>query len=75
MRLQTISFEGGLAEPEIAALLAFRYDPPQPFLNKGLHSCTLFVSQFPRLFKKVVRYLYGCLHMGIYISMYGRGSI
>ena len=46
----------------------------QTLFDNALHSCVLLVGQFSNFFKKAIRYLYGCLHMGNHIILYGKLS-
>lgn len=69
MRLQTFSFKSGFAQPKTFALAAMPLgnNPTKPFLDQGFKSCLLLLGDSARLFKKAIRYLYGCLHMANHI--------
>ena len=74
MRLEPVALESGLSEPEAAAALAFRDSSSETLFDNGLHGCLLSVRQLSHFFKKIVWYLYGCLHMVNHIILYGNMS-
>jgi hypothetical protein len=70
MRVQAISLEGGLPEPEMAATRTLRQRPAEALFDDSLHGRLLSLCQLPQLFVKTIWYLYGCLHTGNHIVMY-----
>ena len=74
VRLQPVAIESGLPEPEATAALMFRDSSAETLFDNGLHGCLLSVCQLSHFFKKTVWYLYGCLHMVNYITLYGNMS-
>lgn len=74
MRVQAISLEGGLPEPETTAPVTLRNRPTEALFDDSLHGCLLSLCQLPQLFVKTVWYLYGCLHMISRIPLYGSVS-
>jgi hypothetical protein len=74
VRLETIAFECSLSELEVTPTLPFRHNLAQALFYDDLHGCALLVGKCSNLFKKAIRYLYGCLHMANHIIAYGKSS-
>jgi hypothetical protein len=74
VRLEPVSFETGLPESERAASLSLREGPTETLFDNGFYGSLLSMCQPPDFFVKIVWYLYGCLHMGNHIILYGKMS-
>jgi hypothetical protein len=72
MRLDAIAFECGLSKSKTPALLSIRDDPAKPLFDKGLKGGSLSMGYLACLFKEAIGYLYGCLHISIYIARYAK---
>jgi hypothetical protein len=72
--LKAVSLESRLSKTETAAPLSVGDYPTKTLFDKGLQGCPLTMGHLARVFKKTVRYLYGCLHMALYIILYGKMS-
>lgn len=74
MRLQSVSLERGLSEPEAASALALGKGPAETLFNNGLNGSLLPLSQLPHFIVKTIGYLYGCFHIASHIISYGMMS-
>jgi hypothetical protein len=74
MRLKTVSLEGNLPKPKRLSALSVGDDLSETFFDKNLQGGSITVGHLSRFFKQTVRYLYGCLHISLYIVLYGNMS-
>jgi hypothetical protein len=74
VRLQPVSLESGLPEPETATALTLRKGPTKTLFDNGFYGSLLSLCQLPHFFVKTIWYLYGCLHMANHITLYGKMS-
>jgi len=74
MRLKAVSFATNLSKPEALSALAVGDDLSKTLFDKDLQSRSITVGHLSRFFKKTIRYFYGCLHISLYIILYGNMS-
>src|SRR5262245_62206580 len=63
--LKALALERRLAKPKYAAAFSFRDDSSETLLDKGPDRRPFLRRESLRLFFKLIRYLYVCLHFGI----------
>ena len=74
MRLKAISLESGLSKPEALSAFAVGDDLSKTLFDKDLQGRSITVGHLSRFFKQTVGYLYACLHISLYIILYGNMS-
>jgi len=74
MRLEAISLESGLSKPEALSAFAVGDNLSKTLFDKNLEGRSITVGHLSRFFKQTIRYLYACLHISIYIILYGSMS-
>ena len=74
MRLKAVSLESNLSKPKILSAFAVGDDLSKTLFDKDLQGSSITVGHLPRFFKQAVRYLYACLHISLYIILYGNMS-
>jgi hypothetical protein len=74
MRLKAVSLESNLSKPKALSALAVGDDFSETFFDKDLQGRSITVGHLSRFFKQTIRYFYGCLHMSLYIILYGNMS-
>lgn len=70
MGLQARAFETGFSELEAGTPFAFGNNPAEALFHEGPQGRPLSMSQLTGIFKKTIWYLYGCLHIALYINKY-----
>jgi len=74
VRLQPVPLESCLPESETAATLSLRKVSTEALFDNGFYGSLLSLCQLPHFFVETIWYLYGCLHMGNHIILYGKMS-
>jgi len=74
MGLKAVSFESNPSKPKALSAFAVGDDLSKTLFDKDLQGRSITVGHLPRFFKQAVRYLYTCLHISLYITLYGNMS-
>jgi len=74
MRLKAVSLESNLSKPKALPAFAVGDDLSKTLFDKDLQGRSITVGHLSRFFKQTIRYLYACLHISLYIILYGNMS-